>query len=39
MAVLSPACMKRTFDNFPLAPRRYPFFYGWLILLLSALGS
>jgi len=25
-------------DRFPFAPRRYPFFYGWLILPLGAMG-
>jgi len=30
--------MKWSPDNIPLAPRRYPFFYGWLILVLSAIG-
>ena len=30
--------MKRAFDHIPLAPRRYPFFYGWFIVLLSAMG-
>ncbi len=30
--------MKWTFDHIPLAPRRYPFFYGWLILPLGAIG-
>jgi len=28
----------RSFDHIPLAPRRYPFFYGWLIAVLGALG-
>ncbi len=30
--------MKWTPDNIPLAPRRYPFFYGWMILALGAIG-
>lgn len=30
--------MKRPCDSIPLAPRRYPFFYGWFILVLSAFG-
>jgi len=30
--------MKLNFDSIPLAPRRYPFFYGWMILPLGAIG-
>jgi OFA family oxalate/formate antiporter-like MFS transporter len=30
--------MKWNLDHIPLAPRRYPFFYGWLILPLGAIG-
>ncbi len=30
--------MKIDYDNIPLAPRRYPFFYGWFVLLLGAIG-
>lgn len=25
-------------DSFPLAPRRYPFFYGWFVLVLGSVG-
>ena len=38
MSLGFPVLMKRKLDDFPLAPRRYPFFYGWLILPLGALG-
>lgn len=30
--------MKYDFDHIPLAPRRYPFFYGWMIVPLGAIG-
>ncbi|MDP6525173.1 MAG: MFS transporter [Kiritimatiellia bacterium] len=30
--------MKNHFDHIPLAPRRYPFFYGWMIVLMGAIG-
>ncbi|MDP6491575.1 MAG: MFS transporter [Kiritimatiellia bacterium] len=30
--------MKHDCDHIPLAPRRYPFFYGWFIVALSAFG-
>lgn len=30
--------MKSAFDNFPVAPKRYPFFYGWVVLIMGTLG-
>ena len=30
--------MKRKLDSFPFAPRNCPFFYGWLVLPLGAVG-
>lgn len=36
--VLCAASMKLNADSIPLAPRRYPFFYGWIVLALGALG-
>ena len=30
--------MKAHLDHIPLAPRRYPFFYGWIIVPVAALG-
>ena len=30
--------MNSRFDNIPLAPRRYPFFYGWVIVVMGMVG-
>lgn len=30
--------MKQAFDHIPFAPRRYPFFYGWLVVVLGSVG-
>jgi len=30
--------VKKNFNNFPFAPKKWPFFYGWAILLFSSFG-
>jgi MFS transporter, OFA family, oxalate/formate antiporter len=30
--------LKKNFNNFPFAPKKWPFFYGWAILVLSSIG-
>lgn len=30
--------MSSRFDSFPVAPRRYPFFYGWIIVVMGMVG-
>ncbi len=37
-----PVCggrVRQDYNNFPFAPKKCPFFYGWVILLFSAVGT